>query len=169
MQTPRARLILPDLVLGRFTNGQERVAVIVNLVPPPRALQPTDWKSARSLQPLTRAALSTGGRAKSKFSSVSVGDTIEVIKLVLPLLEKYGVQAYFWGHDNVLEHLVHEPINFCVCGGGSQHRILNQRVDLRFGAESAGFLAMTLTGTSAEARFISDQGKESYLTKITLP
>ena len=42
MQPPGARLILPDLVLGRFTNGQERVAVIVNLVPPPRALQPTD-------------------------------------------------------------------------------------------------------------------------------
>ena len=45
-QAAGARLILPDLVLAGFTNGQDRVRVIVNLVPPARALQPTDWNSA---------------------------------------------------------------------------------------------------------------------------
>jgi len=51
----KARLILPELALAGFTNGQDRVRVIVNLVPPARALQPTDWNSAASLRSLHAA------------------------------------------------------------------------------------------------------------------
>ena len=94
------------------------------------------------------------------------GDTKELIADVLPVLEKYGVQIYFCGHDHVLQHLVDGGINFFVCGGGSSHRTVNQRKDVRFGAGSAGFLSMTLTAAAAQAIYIDDKGRELYRTSI---
>jgi tartrate-resistant acid phosphatase type 5 len=94
------------------------------------------------------------------------GDTKELVARVLPLLEKYGVQFYFCGHDHVLQHLVHGKVNFFVCGGGSTHRGVKERPDVRFGAGSMGFLAMTLTPAEAKAAYIDDQGKELYRTRI---
>jgi len=97
------------------------------------------------------------------------GDTKELIDALLPVLLKHGVQIYFCGHDHVLQHLVHERLNLFVCGGGSQHRPVNQREDVRFGADSAGFLSMTLTADSAEAAFIDAKGRTLYSTRILLP
>ena len=97
------------------------------------------------------------------------GDTEELIADVLPVLEKNGVRIYFCGHDHVLQHLVHGEVNFFVCGGGSSYRKVNQRDDVRFGAGSAGFLSMTLTGTAAHATYISDKGVELYETSIPAP
>jgi len=97
------------------------------------------------------------------------GDTKELIADVLPLLQKYGVQVYFCGHDHVLQHLSHGGVNFFVCGGGSSHRTVNQRNDVRFGAGSTGFLSMTLTAAAAQATYINDQGVELYRTSIPAP
>jgi tartrate-resistant acid phosphatase type 5 len=97
------------------------------------------------------------------------GDTKELITDILPVLQKYGVRVYFCGHDHVLQHLVDGGVNFFVCGGGSSHRSVNQRKDVRFGADSAGFLAMTLTGAAAQATYIDDKGVELYRTSIPAP
>jgi acid phosphatase len=94
------------------------------------------------------------------------GDTKELIADVLPVLQKYGVQVYFCGHDHVLQHLVDGGVNFFVCGGGSSHRTVNQRKDVQFGAGSAGFLSMTLTAATAQATYIDDKGRELYRTSI---
>jgi tartrate-resistant acid phosphatase type 5 len=95
------------------------------------------------------------------------GDTKELVADVLPVLEKYGVRVYFCGHDHVLQHLVHGKLNLFVCGGGATHRAVKERADVKFGAGSAGFLAMTLTAGSAEAAYIDDRGRELYRTRIT--
>jgi tartrate-resistant acid phosphatase type 5 len=97
------------------------------------------------------------------------GDTKELVADVLPVLKKYGVQIYFCGHDHVLQHLVNGGINFFVCGGGSSHRTVNQRKDVRFGAGSAGFLSMTLTAAAAQAIYIDEKGVELYRTSILAP
>ncbi len=94
------------------------------------------------------------------------GDTKELVADVLPVLEKRGVELYFCGHDHVLEHLVHGRLNFFVCGGGSSHRTVRDRADVRFDAGSAGFLSMTLTAAEAKAAFINDEGVELYRTTI---
>lgn len=96
------------------------------------------------------------------------GDTKELIKTILPLLQKYRVQFYLCGHDHVLQHLVHGPLNFFVCGGGSSHRAVSQRPDALFGADSLGFLSMTLTPTAVAATFIDDKGKKLYSATIPL-
>ena len=95
------------------------------------------------------------------------GDTKELKVEVLPVLEKYGVQVYFCGHDHILQHLVHGKVNFFVCGGGATHRAVKERPDVRFGAGSAGFLSMQLTATEAQAAYIDDKGKELYRTTIS--
>jgi hypothetical protein len=69
----------------------------------------------------------------------------------------------------VLQHLSHGGVNFFVCGGGSSHRTVNQRNDVRFGAGSTGFLSMTLTAAAAQATYINDQGVELYRTSIPAP
>lgn len=97
------------------------------------------------------------------------GDTKELIADLLPVLQKYGVQIYFCGHDHVLQHLVDGGVNFFVCGGGSSPRSVNQRKDAQFGAGSAGFLSMTLTATAAQATYIDDKGKDLYRTSIPAP
>jgi acid phosphatase len=97
------------------------------------------------------------------------GDTKELIAEVLPVLQKQGVAMYFCGHDHVLEHLADGGISFFVCGGGSSHRTVNQRADVRFSAASAGFLSVTLKATAAEARFISEKGTELYTASIPAP
>lgn len=97
------------------------------------------------------------------------GDTKELIADVLPVLEKHGVEIYLCGHDHVLEHLVHGRLNFFVCGGGSSHRAVKERADVRFAAASAGFLSMTLTAAEAEATFINDKGVELYHATIPGP
>ncbi len=99
----------------------------------------------------------------------SHGDTKELVADVLPVLQKFGVQVYFCGHDHVLQHLVHGGVNFFVCGGGSSHRTVNQRDDVRFGAGSAGFLSMTLTAATAQATYINEKGEEIYQTSIPAP
>ena len=97
------------------------------------------------------------------------GDTKELIENMLRVLQQQGVQIYFCGHDHVLQHLVHGGLNLFVCGGGSGHRTVNRRADVRFGAGSAGFLSMTLGVARAEARFVDQEGKELYVTTIALP
>ncbi len=97
------------------------------------------------------------------------GDTKELIADVLPILRKHGVRIYFCGHDHVLQHLAHGDLNFFVCGGGSSHRIVKDRDDVRFSAASAGFLSMTLSVTGAEARYFNQKGEELYLARIPAP
>jgi acid phosphatase len=94
------------------------------------------------------------------------GDTKELIADVLPVLRKHGVKIYFCGHDHVLQHLVNGEMNFFICGGGSSHRVTQGREDVRFGVGSLGFLAMSVSATTAEARFYNEQGKELYRVRI---
>ena len=102
-------------------------------------------------------------------SAPNHGDTKELIAQVLPVLQKHGVEMYFCGHDHVLEYLVDRGINFFVCGGGSSHRAVEQRADVRFSAASAGFMSVTVQAKEAEARFIDEKGTELYVARIPAP
>ncbi len=46
------------------------------------------------------------------------GNTPELIRDVKPLLEKYGVRAYFFGHDHDLQHIEVAGVHYIGCGGG---------------------------------------------------
>lgn len=101
------------------------------------------------------------------YSSVDKhGNTRELIEDVLPLLQKYGVQIYFCGHQHFLQHLVHGNVNFFVCGSGSISIPVSDREDVKFGVDSPGFLSMTITPESAKAIYFDDKGKNLYSTTI---
>jgi tartrate-resistant acid phosphatase type 5 len=103
------------------------------------------------------------------YSSVgNHGNTKELINDVLPLLQKYGVRIYFCGHEHILQYLVHDKINFFVCGGGSVSRPVSDRDDVKFGIGSPGFLSMTITPVSATGVYFNDKGKKLYSTTITI-
>jgi tartrate-resistant acid phosphatase type 5 len=103
------------------------------------------------------------------YSSVgNHGNTKELIDNVLPLLQKYGVKIYFCGHEHFLQYLVHDNINFFVCGGGSVSRPASNREDVKFGIGSPGFLSMTITPVSATAVYFDDKGKNLSSTTINI-
>ncbi|HUB66969.1 MAG TPA: tartrate-resistant acid phosphatase type 5 family protein, partial [Candidatus Methylacidiphilales bacterium] len=72
------------------------------------------------------------------------GDQPELIQQVLPLLQKYNVQAYFCGHDHDLQHLKAGKIDLFVSGGGSEHRPSHEVAQSQFDKSSSGFMAISL-------------------------
>jgi len=94
------------------------------------------------------------------------GDTKEMIEKILPILIKDHVNVYLCGHDHVLQHLYHAPIHYFICGGGSTHREVNQRDDVKWGLGSAGFINCTVTVKNIKVTYIDDRGEELYSTEI---
>jgi tartrate-resistant acid phosphatase type 5 len=94
------------------------------------------------------------------------GDQPELIAQVLPLLQKYKVQAYFCGHDHDLQHLKAGEVNLFVSGGGSEHRPNHEVTQTQFGKSSSGFMAVSLRKDELMVRVIDHQGNLIYRTTI---
>jgi acid phosphatase len=101
------------------------------------------------------------------YSGGQHGDTPYIIKHVLPLLEKYGVQAYFNGHDHDLQHLQSSQVDFFCTGGGSKPRAAIKKItQTKFGLGCSGFIAASLAADRLEVRMLDDQGKLLYSTSV---
>jgi acid phosphatase len=100
------------------------------------------------------------------FSGGMHGDQPELIAQVLPLLQKYQVQAYFCGHDHDLQHLVSDKVNIFVSGGGSEHRPNHLVPQTRFALSSSGFAAVSLRPREMVVRMIDNNGKLLYSTSV---
>lgn len=84
------------------------------------------------------------------------GDTPELKSAILPILEKHHVPVYICGHDHVMQHLSDHRMTFFVCGGGAEHREVNQRSDVVYGKGSLGFLSVTAYRDSLEFKMIDE-------------
>ena len=71
------------------------------------------------------------------------GDTPELKSAILPILERHHVPVYICGHDHIMQHLEDNAMDFFVCGGGAEHRDVNERGDVVYGTGSLGFLSVT--------------------------
>jgi tartrate-resistant acid phosphatase type 5 len=95
------------------------------------------------------------------------GDTPYLVERVLPLLEKYQVQAYFNGHDHDLQHLQAGRVNMFCSGGGSKPRdLVMKTAHSKFGRGTGGFIAAALKAEALEVRMINDQGKQLYAATV---
>jgi acid phosphatase len=94
------------------------------------------------------------------------GDTRELIDRVLPVLTKHNVALYVSGHDHILQHLKHDQINFIICGGGSNSRPPDQREDIQFGAESLGFLSVTVSNQNIGVKIINEKSEILNTVKL---
>ncbi|MFQ5660284.1 MAG: purple acid phosphatase family protein [Gammaproteobacteria bacterium] len=102
------------------------------------------------------------------FSSGRHGDTDD-LKAVLPgLFSRYGVNAYFAGHDHHLEHIKADgPTHYFISGGGGAWtRAVKRSAHSRFSQRSLGFAHVLLDRRCLRVRFINADGEELYRTAI---
>ena len=95
------------------------------------------------------------------------GDTPFVIGHVLPLLEKYKVQAYFNGHDHDLQHLQAGKINLFCTGAGSKVRETKSTEHTKFAeGGTSGFVSASLYADKLDVQMIDRQGQVLYTTSV---
>ncbi len=101
------------------------------------------------------------------YSSGAHGGSLGMIEHVRPLLQRYGVQAFFNGHDHNLEHLEAEGVNYICSGAGSEVRPVGGVQQSRFALTRPGFVACTLTPAALDVRFFGQDATSFYQTSIS--
>jgi tartrate-resistant acid phosphatase type 5 len=94
------------------------------------------------------------------------GDTPYLVNHVLPLLEKYGVQAYLNGHDHDLQHLQAGNVNLFCSGAGSKPRMTKKTARTKFAEGCSGFMAVSLRPDQMHVRLLNDRGELLYSAAI---
>lgn len=114
------------------------------------------------------------------YSMAEHGDNKEMIVRLVPLLKKYGVQAYFHGHDHVLEHISWEGIEYICSGHGTLtngYPFGNMNYTrgsiasdgFRFGTIGPGFSGATVTTQTFHFEFFNQYGKQTYSFLLANP
>jgi acid phosphatase len=102
------------------------------------------------------------------YSAGEHGNTLELDLMLLPVLKKYHVDAYFCGHDHTLQHLASEDIQYFVSGNGAgRGGHVASTPQLVFGTIEAGFMLHQLSKDQLTTRFIDMNGNEIYNTTQT--
>jgi acid phosphatase len=94
------------------------------------------------------------------------GDSPELIENILPLLERYQVQAFFNGHDHDLQHLQTGRINLFGSGAGSEFRPTTITKHSQFAKACSGFTAVSLLAGNLNVRMIDNHGKLLYTADV---
>jgi acid phosphatase len=99
-------------------------------------------------------------------SGLGHGNQPEMIEHILPLLQKYKVQAYFAGHDHDLEHLKVGDLDLIVSGAGSEHRPVSPFASTPFHRSASGFTIASMSSHEMHVRFIDNVGNNLYTAKV---
>lgn len=93
------------------------------------------------------------------------GDTKELVKQLLPILEENNVDLYMNGHDHCLQHISSNtsPMQFLTSGGGSKawkgdFNVMNKD-EHKFYYDGQGFMSVHLTRTDASVAFYDIYGR----------
>lgn len=97
-------------------------------------------------------------------SSPKHGNTVELVEMLKPMLDKYHVQAYIAGHDHDLQH--NQPtgskVDYFISGAASEIRDADTYEKTKFSASVPGFVDMSIKGDSLLVNFIDKDGKVIY-------
>ncbi len=99
-------------------------------------------------------------------SGLTHGNQEDMIKLILPILQKHKVQAYFCGHDHDLEHLKVGDLNLFVSGAGSEYRAVKTPSQTPFSRACSGFAMASVQSKQMQIRMIDNLGKLLYTTTV---
>ena len=116
-------------------------------------------------------------RAKWKFAffhhpaysaSSKHGSTKEIQETLVPLFERYRVDACFSGHDHDLQHShpANSTVEYFGVGGGSETRPAGNKDFTKFSQSSLGFGVIFLTQQMMKFSFVSDKGEQIYTYEI---
>jgi len=100
------------------------------------------------------------------FSSGAHGPSRGVASHIRPLLERYGVQAYFNGHDHDLEHLQSAGVDYICSGSGAEVRQVGSTPESRFVLTRPGFVACSLSPSALSISFFAQTGAAFYEAAI---
>lgn len=100
------------------------------------------------------------------FSGGPHGSTQILIDKLKPLLEQYGVDAYFNGHDHALEHVVTDGVNYFTVGTGAGGTRSQPIEGSRFSGSPTGFMMAKLHRTDLQVEFFDDTGASIYRAEI---
>lgn len=106
------------------------------------------------------------------YSSGDHGDTSELKKYLLPLLEQYNVHAYICGHDHISEHLQANNIEYFVVGAGTMIDNLKQTSSAKlvwYGIQYAAFGHMVAARDTLTMKFIDKDNNEKYSYTLLNP
>lgn len=99
-------------------------------------------------------------------SSGNHGEAPALAERVKPLLEHYGVQIYFNGHDHDLEHLVDHGVNYVCSGSGALSRQVEAVAESRFAYANIGFASCGLDDDALALRFHNEEAAIVYEARI---
>ena len=115
------------------------------------------------------------------FSRGEHGDSATLTASLLPLLRKYGVQAYLNGHDHTLQHISWQGVDFFVSGHGSYSAEKGvpegywgatdsaAKEGARFGSLAVGFGSAEASRDTLRVSFMDQHGQQLYSTVLTNP
>lgn len=95
------------------------------------------------------------------------GDTAEMKKLVLPILQKHKVQFYACGHDHHAEVFVREQLTAVISGNASETRSIKETQGSLFRSKKLGFADLTLGSDKGELRMIDADGNVMFTQSLT--
>ncbi|XP_027339900.1 purple acid phosphatase 3-like [Abrus precatorius] len=100
------------------------------------------------------------------------GDTQELKKQLLPILEANNVDMYINGHDHCLEHIssTSSQIQYLTSGGGSKAwkgDIQDNRDGAKFYYDGQGFMSVELVKTNAKAVYYDIFGKMLHVLSLS--
>ena len=101
------------------------------------------------------------------YSGGEHGDTAELVELILPLLQRYQVQAYFNGHDHDLQHLQSGSVNLFCSGAGSEVRPAVKATErTRFSKSCPGFTTVRIQADRMQVEMIDLHGARVYAAAV---
>jgi tartrate-resistant acid phosphatase type 5 len=89
-----------------------------------------------------------------------------LVRQLEPLLEKYGVQVYFNGHDHDLEHRIAGGTHYLTSGAGAMTRPAKTSAGAQFFADRPGFMTARLQPTAMEIEFLDLNGATLYRAQV---
>jgi acid phosphatase len=111
------------------------------------------WKLVIGHHPIYSAGLGHGSGA-------------DLIRMLLPILQKHKVQAYIAGHDHDLQYLKTGDLHLIISGGGSEHRPVLSIDESQFGRGVSGFALASIRAHEMQVRYIDDKGTLLYTAVV---
>lgn len=92
----------------------------------------------------------------------------ETEQFFVPRVARYGVQAYFSGHEHSLQHIVRtgQKTQYFISGGGSERDPEEHKGVAKWYGSDAGFAAISITVREMLVQFLDSKGRVAYTTRI---
>lgn len=91
-----------------------------------------------------------------------------LVKLVKPLLETYGVQAYFSGHEHNLQHHLTAGVHYFISGAGSSTASIRRPDQALFSSSQLGFIRAVASPYALEVEFIDDDAHVIRASRVSI-